>query len=191
MPLRNHAGPSALVDAQAEPGDSRLGPLDTGLVASALSALDVALQTLAAAPALPSDAATPLGHAVAAARELRRLLYPAPPPPTDPIAASVEPLLVVGLLRLDTTARHVTLAEQPVHLTPTEYRIIHQLALTPGRTVTRERLLTQVWGPEYVEATDYLWVHLSRLRQKLCLPGQPPLIVTERGLGYRLRIARR
>lgn len=173
------------------PLDSWLvAPLNTVAVMQTLACLEAALDVLAGA-ALPPALQMTLAQASAAALDLRRGLGLIPPPVAETPVTPLDHILVVGSLRLDTTARRLTLADRPVKLTPTEFRIVHQLALTPGRTVTREQLLTEVWGPAYVEATDYLWVHLSRLRQKLRLPDQPPLIVTERGLGYRLRIVKR
>lgn len=187
---RSYDSTPAAVDAHipldSPPGDSP----HSGVVTQALALLEAALDVLAGAT-LPPASQTALAQASAAALDLRRGLGLLPPPAAATPAGPADHILVVGSLRLDTTMQRLTLADRPVKLTPTEFRIVHQLALTPGRTVTREQLLTQVWGPAYIEATDYLWVHLSRLRHKLRLPDQPPLIVTERGLGYRLRITRR
>ncbi|MFN8471335.1 MAG: response regulator transcription factor [Anaerolineae bacterium] len=93
-----------------------------------------------------------------------------------------------GPLHIDQTNKAVTLEGRDIPLTPTEYRLLSQLALEAGRILTHKQLLHRVWGPQYVESDDYVWVHLSRLRQKLDIPGQPSLIVTERGVGYRLRL---
>ncbi|MFN8498048.1 MAG: response regulator transcription factor [Anaerolineae bacterium] len=93
-----------------------------------------------------------------------------------------------GPLYIDQTNKTVTLDGQDISLTPTEYRLLSQLAIESGRILTHRQLLHRVWGPQYVESDDYVWVHLSRLRQKLNIPGQPSLIVTERGVGYRLRL---
>ncbi|MFN8498405.1 MAG: winged helix-turn-helix domain-containing protein [Anaerolineae bacterium] len=76
---------------------------------------------------------------------------------------------------------------QAVRLTPIEYRLLHSLIAEDGRTVSGEQLLDQVWGKGYDGCDDYLWVHISRLRRKLDTPGCPSLIVTERGVGYRVR----
>lgn len=173
-----------------DPLPAAIDTRETSAVAQVLAVLEAALDALTAA-SLPPAHQTALAQASAATLDLRRQLGLLPAPPDQPTADPPDHILVVGSLRLDTATRRLTLADRPIKLTPTEFRIIHQLALTPGRTVGRDQLLTQVWGPAYVEATDYLWVHLSRLRQKLHLPGQPPLIVTERGQGYRLRIPRR
>ncbi len=98
--------------------------------------------------------------------------------------------LEYGPLRIDRQTQTVTLDGRLVKLTPTEYSLLYHLAAQGGRLIGHEQLLHQVWGEQYTEAKDYLWVHLSRLRRKLALPGQPSLIVTERGHGYRLRIVR-
>ncbi len=99
-----------------------------------------------------------------------------------------EPVIEHGPLRIDQTNKTVTLEGKDVSLTPTEYRLLCQLALESGRVLTHKQLLHRVWGPQYTESDDYVWVHLSRLRQKLAISGQPSLIVTERGVGYRLRL---
>ncbi|MCW5851423.1 MAG: response regulator transcription factor [Anaerolineae bacterium] len=102
-------------------------------------------------------------------------------PPAD------ETRLVVGPLRIDLTTRSVSIDDKPVHLTPIEYNLLYHLASQPGKILTHEQLLQRVWGPAYTDSSDYIWVHLSRLRRKLALPGRPSLIITERGVGYRLR----
>jgi len=79
------------------------------------------------------------------------------------------------------------LGGQLVRLTPTEYRLLEQLALAAGRVLTHTTLLQRVWGPGYREEADYLWAYVSRLRRKLELhPDQPRYILTEPGVGYRL-----
>ena len=118
---------------------------------------------------------TPLDLAVERAQAL--LHRPAPD----------ETRLVVGPLRMDLTTRTVTLEDKPVHLTPIEYNLLYHLASQAGKILTHEQLLQRVWGPAYTDSSDYIWVHLSRLRRKLALPGRPSLIITERGVGYRLR----
>ncbi|MFN8475680.1 MAG: winged helix-turn-helix domain-containing protein [Anaerolineae bacterium] len=76
---------------------------------------------------------------------------------------------------------------RPVRLTPIEYRLLYSLMAEDGRTVSGDQLLDRVWGKGYDDCDDYLWVHISRLRRKLDVPGFPSLIVTERGVGYRVR----
>lgn len=96
--------------------------------------------------------------------------------------------IMLGPLFIDLVNRTVSLAGRPVELTPTEYRLLYALASQGGRVLTHEHLLKLVWGPEYTDSNDYLWVHLSRLRRKLKLNNHPDLIVTERGIGYRLHV---
>lgn len=195
MPERSVQPPSAAVDTHNRPDPAEFGPREKEQAASALTALDTALGALRVAPTLPTDLTDVLAHAIAAAAELERLLRVRPPvvngAQVPASLAETDRMLVCGPLRIDVAARRVSLADRPVRVTPTEFRILYLLALTPGRIVTREQLLEQVWGKAYLEANDYLWVHLSRLRRKLSIPGQPSLIITERGLGYRLRIAKR
>ena len=72
-----------------------------------------------------------------------------------------------------------------IRLTATEYRLLVTLAGSRGRLVTPEELLTRVWGPEYRDERDVLWVGLSRLRQKIEPdPKNPIHIITRQGLGY-------
>jgi two-component system KDP operon response regulator KdpE len=73
-----------------------------------------------------------------------------------------------------------------VRLTPTEWRLLEVLLRNPGRLVTRETLLTEVWGPQYTSDTGYLRLYLSQLRKKLePEPSVPRHFVTESGMGYR------
>jgi DNA-binding response OmpR family regulator len=75
---------------------------------------------------------------------------------------------------------------EEVHLTRTEYRLLCELAGAPGRLFTREMLLESVWGYEYVGDTKLVDVHMYRLRNKIeSDPGNPRLLVTVRGLGYK------
>lgn len=91
-----------------------------------------------------------------------------------------------GTLDVDFTAREVTLDGEPVRLTPTEYRLLFCLAGNAGAPVAHRDLLTEVWGPEYADATEYLKVHIQHLRRKLNDdPAAPRLITTERGFGYK------
>lgn len=98
--------------------------------------------------------------------------------------------LEFGPLKIEMATRTVSMDDKEIHLTPTEYDLLYHLAVERGRVLTHDELLQRVWGEQYVECSDYLWVHLSRLRRKLSLPGYPQLIVTERGVGYRLRMPR-
>ncbi|TJZ94298.1 response regulator [Actinacidiphila oryziradicis] len=75
---------------------------------------------------------------------------------------------------------------EPLHLTPTEWRLLAPLLRNPGRLVTGRQLLQDVWGPDCEERTNYLRVYISGLRQKLEPdPAHPRHLITEPGIGYR------
>ena len=88
-------------------------------------------------------------------------------------------------LVIDADARRVSLDGEPVELTPREYDLLRVLALTPGKTFTREELLDRVWGPEYVGDTRRVDMHISKLREKLTRPGSVVPIRSVWGVGYR------
>lgn len=93
----------------------------------------------------------------------------------------------VGELRIDHSARRVTVREQEVHLTPTEYKLLTFLARHAGKVVTHRQILKEVWGPGSAQETQYLRVFMAALRQKLEeRPAQPRYLLTELGVGYRL-----
>ncbi len=95
--------------------------------------------------------------------------------------------LRVGDLELDVYARAVTCADQSVSLTPLEFKLLQVLAEARGRVVTRERLLSTVWGPERVNEVQYLRVYMKQLRRKIeDEPAQPKRLLTVPGVGYRL-----
>ena len=99
-----------------------------------------------------------------------------------------EPVLTFGALRVDLSRRKVTRAGAEVHLTPTEYKLLVYLARNAGRVLTHRQLLKEVWGPGAIEHTHYVRVHMAQLRRKLEEePARPRLLVTESGVGYRLR----
>ena len=103
-----------------------------------------------------------------------------------PTAGADEPVVSFGDVSVDLAARVVTRAGAPVRLTPTEWRLLEVLLRHPGRLVTRETLLTEVWGPQYTSDTGYLRLYLSQLRKKLePEPSAPRHLVTESGMGYR------
>ena len=88
-------------------------------------------------------------------------------------------------LTIDLPRALVTCAGREVSLTATEYRLLQTLSASLGRVMTAEELLTTVWGPEYKEDKEILWVCLSRLRQKIEPdPKNPIHIVTRQGIGY-------
>jgi two-component system KDP operon response regulator KdpE len=92
-----------------------------------------------------------------------------------------------GPLRIDLARREVTVAGAELHLTPTEYRVLALLAQHAGKVLTHRQILREVWGPNATEA-HYVRVQLAELRKKIeADPARPRLLVTEPGVGYRLR----
>jgi two-component system KDP operon response regulator KdpE len=124
-----------------------------------------------------------------------------PGPPTTPTIA-------VGRSLVDFAAKRVTVTEEPadtarldgaaaatnpithdIHLTPTEWRLLEPLVRNPGRLITHQQLLDEVWGPGgYPPENDYLRVYMARLRRKLePNPSRPHHLITEPGIGYRFQ----
>ena len=102
-------------------------------------------------------------------------------------AAPAEvPVLTYGDVTIDLDAQLVTKAGEPVHLTPTEFSLLRELAMSPGKLLSHATLLRNVWGMGYETETEYTRVYVRRLRAKLEDPDGPPLIVTEPRAGYRL-----
>lgn len=94
-----------------------------------------------------------------------------------------------GNLRIDFARAEVFKDDRMVFLSATEYRLLLQLAQNIGRVIPSEKLLQDVWGVEYAEDKEILWVSISRLRQKLeDDPRDPKHIVTRSGLGYTIPI---
>jgi two-component system KDP operon response regulator KdpE len=94
-----------------------------------------------------------------------------------------------GALTVDFLKRRVEYAGQSVKLTPTEYKLLQQLAQQAGKVVPHTDLLSKVWGPEYRDETGYLWVYIRSLRQKLEPdPSNPQFIVSEPGFGYKFQV---
>ena len=90
-----------------------------------------------------------------------------------------------GNLRIDFARAEVWLGEQPVYLSATEYRLLLQFTHNIGKVLSAEELLTGVWGPEYRNDKEILWVTIARLRQKVeDDPHMPKHIATRSGLGY-------
>ncbi len=95
--------------------------------------------------------------------------------------------VVLGDLVVDFAAREITKGGETVQLTPTEWRMLTQLVRNAGQVLTYEILLRRVWGDDYVGASDYIKKYVYRLRQKLGdNPENPKLIVSVRGMGYKL-----
>ena len=99
--------------------------------------------------------------------------------------ASQTDIFVHGDLKIDVSRAEVYVGDRLIFLSATEYRLLLHLAHNMGKVLTSEELLTNVWGDEYREDKEILWVSISRLRQKLeDDPKQPTHIVTRSGLGY-------
>ena len=93
-----------------------------------------------------------------------------------------------GDVKVDLVRRLVMRNQEPVHLTPIEYRLLCVLLAGEGRVLTHRQLLRDVWGPSYVESSHYLRVFVGHLRQKLeADPTQPRHFLTETGVGYRFQ----
>lgn len=105
--------------------------------------------------------------------------------------ASVMPqrdsIVMINRLEIDLLQRRVRLDEQEIHLTPKEYELLALLVKAKGKVVTHRRLLSEVWGAEFVDHTHYLRIHMGNLRAKIEQnPAEPRFIITEPGVGYRL-----
>jgi two-component system KDP operon response regulator KdpE len=98
--------------------------------------------------------------------------------------ASVE----VGPIKVDHGRHEVTVAGAEVHLTPIEFRLLALMMQHAGKVLTHRQILRDVWGPGAVEHTHYLRVHMAALRKKIEKdPARPEWLLTEPGVGYRLR----
>jgi two-component system KDP operon response regulator KdpE len=99
-----------------------------------------------------------------------------------------EPLQL-GDTHIDLAHRTASCAGQALHFTPIEYRLLAALAKQGGMVATQRQLLREVWGPDHVDQPHYLRVYMKQLRQKIEPdPTQPQFILTEIGVGYRLRV---
>jgi two-component system KDP operon response regulator KdpE len=105
----------------------------------------------------------------------------------QPLATNVM-VQIDERLTVDRAQRQVVVDGQKTELSPTEFRILDCFLDNLGRILTHQSLLTQVWGWEYLDETDYLKVYIHHLRKKIEEnPSRPQYIVTERGLGYRFQ----
>jgi two-component system KDP operon response regulator KdpE len=145
-----------------------------------LSVRDRQSDKVAALDAGADDYVTkPFGMAEVLAR-LRAQLRRAQPEDSGPVVLRYEELEV------DLARRLVTVAGEPVHLTKTEYALLEALVSNPGKLLTHQWLLREVWGRGYGEESHYLRVYVRALRRKLGdHAAAPALILTEPGVGYR------
>ncbi len=113
--------------------------------------------------------------------------------PAQDAAAPPELAVTLGEITIDLAARSIVDSagggRRQIKLTPTEWHMIDVLVRNSGRLVTRQTLLTQIWGTEHVADTGYLRLYMSQLRKKLERDaGNPRYLITEPGMGYRLRL---
>lgn len=102
-------------------------------------------------------------------------------------APAGRPVLEVGELRLDLEKRLVTMAGEPVPLTPIEYDLLRLFATNEGKLLTHPAILRAIWGPAYGDESNYLHVYVSHLRRKIEPdPARPRYLLTQPGVGYRL-----
>lgn len=103
---------------------------------------------------------------------------------------SGESVFELGDLRVDLARREVFIRDQAVHLTPNEFRLLAVMIKNAGKVMTHRQLLKDVWGPGSAEQSHYVRVYMNQLRQKIEKdPARPEYLITETGVGYRLRDA--
>jgi two-component system KDP operon response regulator KdpE len=108
-------------------------------------------------------------------------------------ASQVDPNAVIriGNIELDPARRLVRKGGEPVHITPTEFDLLHYLMAHAGLPITHARLLHAVWGPEYGGELEYLRTFVRQLRKKLeDDPAEPTYLLTDSHLGYRFTEAK-
>ncbi len=99
-----------------------------------------------------------------------------------------EAVFVAEELRIDFLKRQVHCGTREVHLTPIEYRLLTVLVKNAGRVMTHRQILKEVWGPPYVEQTQYLRVFMNQLRKKIEADStRPRFLLNEPGIGYRFK----
>ncbi len=97
-----------------------------------------------------------------------------------------ETVIEFGDVVVDLVNRIVKRAEEELHLTPIEYRLLAHLTSQPGKVLTHRQILREVWGPSHVDSSHYLRIYMGHLRHKLeADPAQPRHFITETGVGYR------
>ena len=107
----------------------------------------------------------------------------------DQAGQPVEPMFSTGELRVDRARRQVFVSGAEVHLTPIEYQLLATLVRYAGKVVTQRQLLRDVWGAAYEQEAQYLRTYMTHLRHKLeADPAHPRYLLTEIGVGYRLRV---
>lgn len=123
----------------------------------------------------------PFGIGELLARMRAAMRHAAPP--------TAESVFTSGALKMDLGHRVVSVDGGEVQLTPTEYDLLRVLVMNAGKVITHRQLLREVWGVAYENETHMLRVNISNLRRKLeADPTRPHYLLTEPGVGYRLRI---
>ncbi|MCO5176236.1 MAG: response regulator transcription factor [Thermomicrobiales bacterium] len=103
------------------------------------------------------------------------------------VSAAMPPRIHIGDIEVDIASHQVVSSAAPIHLTPTELKLLVVLARNANKVVPHSILLTEVWGPEYRDEVDYLRTYVRYLRQKLEPdPTAPRYLVTTPGVGYQL-----
>jgi len=103
-------------------------------------------------------------------------------------ATPAQPTFINRDLKINFVERQVTVADHELKLTPTEYKLLQELALNAGKVLTHGMLLNRVWGPEYGQEREYLRVFIGRLRKELeSDPESSKYIITVPGVGYKLQ----
>ncbi len=96
------------------------------------------------------------------------------------------PLVTFSDVSVDLINRQVKRNGEDLHLTPIEFRLLAALLANSGKVITQRQLLSQVWGPNYVEHSHYLRIYMGHLRQKMEVDAtRPRHLLTETGVGYR------
>jgi two-component system KDP operon response regulator KdpE len=99
-----------------------------------------------------------------------------------------EPVYRIEELEVDLARRRVSAHGEELQLTPTEYELLKLLVTHAGKVLTHSQILKQIWGVAYMEQPHVLRVNISNLRRKIEKdPSRPRYILTEPGVGYRLR----
>jgi two-component system KDP operon response regulator KdpE len=107
-----------------------------------------------------------------------------------PREQSRSDIFATANLKVDLLNRVVSVDDQEIHLTPIQYRLLTVLVKNAGKVLTHQQILKEVWGPSYQENAHYLRIYMSQLRQKLeADPTQPKFLLTESGVGYRLKVS--
>ncbi|HWG61856.1 MAG TPA: response regulator transcription factor [Streptosporangiaceae bacterium] len=106
--------------------------------------------------------------------------------PADVPTETIPHGITIGEVEIDLASQQVRRGGIAVHLTPTEFALLRELAINRGKLLTHAHLLRRVWGRGYETETEYVRVYVRRLRAKLEPPGSVPVILTQPRAGYRI-----